>query len=97
MSIENKETLFIMAGVPVVMVSQVRIGKDEKEKELHYYDLRMDEDCEPYILQRHVWADHYGTIATTEAIKLFEENKDNDRFEGYELTEEDVLNLDSYI
>ncbi|MCK2000315.1 hypothetical protein MZM54_02790 [[Brevibacterium] frigoritolerans] len=97
MSIENKETLFMMAGVPVVKVIGGRIEKDELVNGLHYYNLRMDEDWEPYILQKHVWADHYGTIATTEAIKLFEDNRENDRFEGYELTEDDVLNLNNYI
>lgn len=82
--------LFTFRGVPVVQVEQFRIKQEERDPNLFYYDIRHEDNDwgEPCSLEKRVWVNHFGTMATSEPIseEAFESAGD---YQWISLSEED--------
>ena len=92
------ETLFTVSGVPVVFATNDRVGEDEQKDGFYYYNLRYSEyDLLPYSLEKKVWVNHYGTIATLEPIKDIEISEELLVNLSYELSDEEIDEIIQYI
>ena len=74
----------LLRGTEIVEGTCLRVKKDERKPELHYYDIRHDDDCIGIActIQRFVLINHLGTIATKQELPL-------DEFGQLHLTEEE--------
>lgn len=69
---ENKRALFELRGVPVVKTTSLRIPQEERNPDLHYYNLRHADDnwFEPISVEHFVMVNHCGSIVTTRPLEL---------------------------
>lgn len=65
----------LLRGVEIVFGTTLRVPPVEREASLHYYDVRDCDDCtgEPSSVERNVFINHLGTIATTQPLPLDED------------------------
>lgn len=77
---ETQQILGHLAGVPVVQLTQERIGLDSREDHLHYYSIRQDDSGDPCSIEKAVLVNHFGTLVTMRPIQYLEtDNEDNSK------------------
>lgn len=86
---KTKESLTIK-GSPIVNATVLRIPLSERSADLHYYDVRHDDECLgiPVTLENTVIANHFGTVILKEHLQLNQ---------PYELSEEETLMIMSLL
>lgn len=62
----------VLSPEKIVLVSSLRIPREEREKDLFYYDVRHADDCgfTPAEISEFVMVNHMFTIALKEPLKL---------------------------
>lgn len=77
-----------LRGIEIVAATSLRIPPAERIENLHYYDVRHDDDClgEPVSVEKFVLVNHLGTIVTREPLPLTDACIDG---HWLELTEEE--------
>ena len=91
-TLEQKVTPLMIRGANITKFDCCRIPSDERDPNLHYYDVRHDDDCQGIActIERRVWVNHLGTLVTLQPLPL---DKD-----GYiELTEEESDFISGYL
>lgn len=82
-----------IAGVPVVVAVALRIHLADRVDGLYYYNVREDDDGSPYSLEKFVFVNHFGTIATSEPIELLEVPANGDVANSIILSDDDINTL----
>lgn len=67
----------LLRGVEIIKGTCLRIPPNERIPELHYYDIRADDESNgiPCTLERFVFINHFGTIATAQPLPLDEDGQ----------------------
>lgn len=67
----NKVERNIFEENPILLISEIRIKKEERQKELHYYSIRSSEDgFDPLTIEKSVWANHMFDLALEKPIEV---------------------------
>lgn len=72
-------TVPMIAGIPIVFGTALHVRQADRDPELYYYNIRHDDSGDGIAVEKHVLANHFGTIATAEPIVYLEEDNDNNQ------------------